>query len=1652
MDPLEAFDQLSATYRSFVESTTSFSSEAIRKWVAAKTQEGRLYWRDPYISVQGEYAVGGPLAEIEGLDPRVHELIAERIPYFEAPRAHQSAAIEKALAGRNVVVATGTGSGKSFAFFVPVISQALAAQAAGVSGTKAVLVYPMNALANAQYEDLVELIDGTGLRICNYQRKLPAGRDEALERWHELTGRRKPRDCEVTDRGTLRKSAAEGGGADILITNYMMLELALTRHDDRHLFPTEHLNSLRTLVLDEIHTYSGRQGADVACLIRRFKEHVGAGELCCIGTSATVDTSGEASGGEAIAEFASALFGEPFDAGDVIVDHAAPPSVDAESDPGAAWLARTLSEETLRIDELRDRYAAEVGGDADEALRAAMASGTLQPKAHAFFSQGRPISLCLRSAGGEDPHLSERGDSTCAFCDAEGVGEAPSYPVVFCIGCGQEHLVAARVAGDLGQHLVAREFEGTGEVEGEPVYVCPGHWDEDDVPADPDALKKDGTARKGYEGAVPRNTVVCGECGALGGGCAHGEGSLRPVALVARPFLLCPSCGIRHSRAREFNKFRQVGLIGRASATDVLISGLVDELDGDAKRRLLAFCDNRQDSSFQFSHLNAFHRRLHFRRALHAGLAAAGEPIGATEAAWAALEAMKAADAVPDYAAAQESRYGKGAQKAEKTYARYLAFAVLLEVSGYARLNQPSLLDAGAAEVVYDGLAEVAADAGLWDGLAELAAGGGDLRFDYLAGLLDIVRRARAFDGDAFLDGERFGVEVVDRLRETAHCHDPSFPSDRPAVFSDESLNPRRFNVRRLSTATASTVKWTKRFFELEKSETDAAQRIVSQAIEVLASPAVGLLVDAGNEGGGYVLDHERVLVGALAAPAGQRCPRCGARYRFRADRPCVGCMKVKATEERSGDAYSLGEYRAPLGARAPILAEEHSAQLSDDQRVRAENQFNDAEDPLNVLVCTPTMELGIDVGNLSAAYMRNVPPSPANYAQRAGRAGRHGQSSLVVTFCGAGGRRGPHDRYFFERPEQMISGRIAPPRFLLDSEALIGVHLNSLVLQHLDARLGTPGQLLDLAAEGSPLRADVRQTIEGGVRAQRDEIAAAAGRVFEQEREALGWLTGEWLERRVDGFAESFDAAWSRFRFEYQAGREELEELHAEAQAGKLDAMSARRRESLEGRLDDMREGRGDHYVYSRLAADGFLPNYAFPRRAAVAHLSDRKESIARARTIALREFAPGNSIYYRGVRYQVERAIVPGGGEHWEALKRCDCGVYLRGSQVATTASCPGCGASLMGSVALDSALELPDALARRRRRVSADEEERQRKGYRIGTSYALGGAVRSGKFGPLGVRYAHNGSLLLVNEGSRASDERGFSQCTRCRQWEPDPRTHFGPEAKCGAAEEALRTGIVLFTEGRHDMLELTLPEGTTHEAAISLAQALELGIEVAFQLDGAELGSSVAGSDEVGRRILLYETDEGGIGVLHRLGQGREWGRVIDRTLGLLHVDAESGEEQDGACVSACYDCLLTFYNQQWHGVLDRRPAVETLLAVRGADFEGLGGDEDRYEALTATAEGMEGDVLAAMREQGLPAPDSAHETIMVDGVPVLSADLYYAKQRICVMCDGTPHDKESVQVADEAKRAKVKSRGYFVVVVDYRNAGAGIDELAERLGV
>jgi len=256
-------------------------------------------FKGPFVSVKLPFALG-----------RGQEFFPE-VPLGYPAYRHQEQAFSR-LAGdtaRSTLVATGTGSGKTESFLLPILDHCL--RNLGRKGIKAIILYPMNALATDQALRLASRIHANArlrgaIRAGLYIGESPGEKREA----HGIMG---PTHL-ITDRRQLKLDPP-----DILLTNYKMLDYLLIRPGDQALWQHNGPGMLRYLAVDELHTFDGAQGTDLACLIRRLKSRlkVPSGGLICVGTSATL---GGGASAERLRHYAEEIFGEPFDADAVVTE------------------------------------------------------------------------------------------------------------------------------------------------------------------------------------------------------------------------------------------------------------------------------------------------------------------------------------------------------------------------------------------------------------------------------------------------------------------------------------------------------------------------------------------------------------------------------------------------------------------------------------------------------------------------------------------------------------------------------------------------------------------------------------------------------------------------------------------------------------------------------------------------------------------------------------------------------------------------------------------------------------------------------------------------------------------------------------------------------------------------------------------------------------------------------------------------------------------------------------------------------------------------------------------------------------------------------------------------------------------------------------
>ena len=330
MQPLALAGQAQAEYRRYIETTFPVLDDGLRGQIDEKIRHEHLLWKGPYISVSRPFTVGATVAQLvaEGaLTPATGDIFSGWTLYD-----HQERAARRIAGGHATIVASSTGSGKTESFLIPIIDHCLRTR--GTTGVKAVLMYPMNALANDQLKRLRQRLAGSGVTFGRYTGDTPASEPRGAEH------------TEAAAEERLSRERIQDDPPDILLTNYAMLELLLVRREDHRIF--RH-NQMRFLVLDEVHTYGGARGIEVACLIRRFKEHVGRARdgLVCVGASATV--AGEDA--REVTEFATKLFAENFTDALVLERFEEPAPLAAPYDPPAPQIEQAALDSFDTADE-----------------------------------------------------------------------------------------------------------------------------------------------------------------------------------------------------------------------------------------------------------------------------------------------------------------------------------------------------------------------------------------------------------------------------------------------------------------------------------------------------------------------------------------------------------------------------------------------------------------------------------------------------------------------------------------------------------------------------------------------------------------------------------------------------------------------------------------------------------------------------------------------------------------------------------------------------------------------------------------------------------------------------------------------------------------------------------------------------------------------------------------------------------------------------------------------------------------------------------------------------------------------------------------------------------------------------------------------------
>ncbi|MGC3954923.1 MAG: DEAD/DEAH box helicase [Propionicimonas sp.] len=1534
------------------------------------------------------------------------------------------------------LVTTGTGSGKTEAFLYPIIDHVLRAKAAGITGMKALILYPMNALANDQAGRLAALLSGHE-ELKSITAALFTGQKGPERTVVSAAGL-------ITDRAVIRSSAP-----DILLTNYKMLDQMLLREADARIWE-QSAYSLRYLVLDEFHTYDGAQGTDVSMLLRRLglalKSYWGKddpritaadwvrplGRITPVATSATLGDQGDPS---EMLDFAETVFGEPFDANSAVTESRLALHEWASSSDGPLEVTAEIVADTL--EQLGSVDSTDGDAIASAVVGALSGNGSVSGAAEQLEIIKRTrLTHQLVTQSAEAKAVAE----LVALVPGD---QAEAYLLAFVATLSHIRAVVGREALSVDLHLWVRELTRIDRA----VSLIPSfHWSDDGE------LDADASAR------LP--AIYCRHCGRSGWGIvlapvgedfdqpamgirgSHASGSDRFRPLIHAPVegervregqpvegfrwlsadearlsasVPDDEAAIREGRvlpvlthikddAGELSKndtcpscLRKDGIRFLGSAIATLLSVAMSTIFGTPgldkrEKKALVFTDSVQDAAHRAGFIQARSHSLTLRSVIR-------EAVGRSEITLDQLVDRvieKAGDdqhrryrlLPPDLADDQKfidfwkrPRLSQVPASVRRRVRRRLLLDVQLEFGLQSRVGRTLELTGSlnaqvdipeprlysAARAVLDEAVQATLDAPTLDWTTLVA---------WARGVVERMRERGAIQHEWFSkyqseDGNRFSI-WGGRPR---HEGMPAFPKGRPAPGypkvggaksdRDTDLDPvtspqswyARWAAKTLGVAPAEAAVLAKELLErLTKFDDIAAVNSNSgaQLYQLQASSIVITPVSLTDlEGRRHFLTCDvcqTVVPGSsevVSQLTGQPCT---------VDR-CLGALQPSAGR----DNFYRRLYASTDIQR--VVAREHTSQLVDEVRLKYESGFkSSADDPQapNVLVATPTLEMGIDIGDLSTVMLASLPRSVASYLQRVGRAGRLTGNSLNLAFVTGRGDQLPR----LGEPLSMIDGAVRPPATYVDAVEILRRQYIASVADRLARDENAPHPKWSTEAMNAVDPTSYLQVLieraDTNAEAYLSEFLAGFPGLQAESAEALrAWATSgaaglSEMAVRLYGAAHQWATGIEQLQHrinEVQVSLPELQQRAATPAATEDDKRAARMAEAaLRLAKKQLADQKGEYWI-GVLEERGILPNYTLIDDTVALDVSfswidpdtgefqNEPETFNRGASLALRDFAPGATFYGRGHKIRVDAVELGMGNEGIATWVFCPACGYSRALSEGPPHTCPRCGSEAFADVKqrLDTVELTRVSSAMRREEATIDDstDERVREQFTIVATADIDPAKITKQWFAegigFGVKHLRDLRIQWTNIGRTVAQGSArtisgqdhaatlFRVCAHCGQLDqstsqnrPSEHRPWCPNRR--KLEEHTRTIALtrsLTTEG----LVVRLPALIGYDdkyAVPSLSAALLLGLRERIGGDPDHIAIEtivdpvLSDGGDNHDALLLHDVVPGGTGYLADLADPEEFWRILRLAWEKVSTCVCADENR-----LACHRCLLPF---------------------------------------------------------------------------------------------------------------------------------------------
>lgn len=1538
--PSESSKNIADFYRRYLLTTFATNNTEYNKQLKEALSQDKAIADGPYISMSDPFEKGMSLEKLafEGI-------VSERFSDFDGfhPRRplylHQEKAIRKTHNGSNLIVTTGTGSGKTESFLIPVFDQLLREEENGTlgPGVRTLIIYPMNALVNDQIRRIREVIatntKGTSITFGRFTGETEERFEDAKKNYKENeTMELLPN--ELICREQMRKTPP-----NILITNYAMLEYMLLRPGDNIIFSHQNAEKWQYIVFDEAHSYTGATGIEVATLMKRVKAMLDRNDLKYILTSATL---GDENSNKEIINFAESLCDTSFTADCIIRSKTIRTEAEHElQDLGIDFYSKLATmirdnnpEEDiancivelgyeyntkLKLDEnlfdlvLHDSFyyevrevlfnniisvnqvASQLGISAEDFTDfIAVASSAMRDGERLFEAK---YHMFLR--GMEGVYVTLAPSNKLFINKMKTYKESPKddgmavFEISFCNNCNALFVIAEQSEGGI---LVQRS-KAVDEYSPE-VYLLNGEFDDEENNED------DVT----YQ--------VCAKCGAIkhagstnGLQCGHEKkyiNKLIKVKEAGQTLHKCPCC---HSQNGQRSIIRPYYL-GAEAATAVIATALYNELPSvehhvsiedvedeffgmSTKRKVdrkvprpkqfLAFSDNRQTAAFFSSYLGMTYKSALNKRVICQVVSEKKEQLE---------EGMPMKQFVKNLAVEMEKcdLIEDGDDSTTEAW-----ISVLSEISNYKAKSSTVNIGEVSFEPDFD---EVPA-------LEKLG-----LNKQETEDLFRVL--CRSMMKEAAIDcGISFQKADIERFAISGHLKGYENTSAGYTFIIGWTPEKNKTNKRK---------RYLSKVLKAAGADDSVVDKLLDSIWNYLKSKDYLVQRPFGKKSG-YLLDVNRFK--ARNVQKLYRCSECKQITPYSVKGVCDSSACNGHLEEYDYINELKDNHYYKLFTEldmSPMVVKEHTAQLSSKKAYDYQKRFKDKK--INVLSCSTTFEMGVDVGSLETVFMRNMPPSPANYAQRAGRAGRSvNAAAYAITFC----PNSSHDLNYYNNPTAMIKGTIIPPYFNTSNDKIVLRHIFASAFSYFwrsnDAYYTKSiGEFMEL--RGFELLNDYLMSNPAELRSYLQTIVPTDLHSF------FGIGSFSWRQLL---FNDSDDKK-GIVNIVCDKYNEEISTLEKAA------AQMTVEQNPRIGQIFRSIKTIKDQRLIDFLSKNGLIPKYGFPVDSVELQSGAFSEvnmnlRLSRDLMSAISEYAPESEIVADG-KLLKSRYVRKLSGYEWPKYNyaKCDnCQNLNRETYVEKIDKCKQCGQPITKrsrqyiipkfGFLLDNEGEKP---------VGTNKPERT---YR-GSIFYIGDENKI-------VFHEHkieNHSIILGNskmDQLAVLNESSFYICETCGYGhisEKSIEKRIEYKHKNSNGYNCQSEHLVAYALGHEfttdvAMIRFNDIDVSNVDEAWTILYSMIEGLSRSMSIDRNELSGCLSWYRDINHpngnyAFVLFDNTPGGAGYVRQLSDSAVLAEMLRKGFSVVSNCNCGGDEAD----TACYSCLCNYYNQRQHDILKRRYAI------------------------------------------------------------------------------------------------------------------------------